>query len=198
VRVVAAAVSAFVLTGALVGCSGDEREPSTLPPLPSAKAPSAPPSAPTSTPGALSPASAEPLPSEAQAPTPAGAAAFARYFFEQVNAAYTLGRPELIANLSDDGCGSCASVAKDVARLVGVGHSVDGQRYKLSVAEAAPADAEGRVVVDFRFDADPYIERDARKRIVREFPSEPSQDGQVALAQQGGQWLVQAIRLVKA
>lgn len=203
VRFAAFAVSALLLVGAVAGCSGDEAEPSTLPPLPSAGASgnettSASPAPAQTAVGAGGEPSAPPEASGLQVPTSEGATAFALYFFDQVNAAYSQRRPDLVTHLSADECGSCAAVAKDVARLADEGHSVGGRRYVLSSAEAAPADAQGRVVVDFRFEADPYVERDAQARTVREFPSESAQDAQIAMAQVDGRWLVRAIRLVKA
>lgn len=48
------------------------------------------------------------VPAEARANTPEGAKAFAKYFFAQLNKAYTTPQAGLIAPLSTDSCKSCA------------------------------------------------------------------------------------------
>lgn len=169
------------VAAAVAACSADAEQPRTLPPAPSAS--------PTA-------AAALPVPPEATPETAQGAAAFARYFFEQVNAAYERREPELVRRLSTAECGSCAAVADDVARIRAANHVVEGDRYALTFAEAAPADENGRIIVDFGYNATPYVERDAENAVVKEFPAESGQEGQAMLIRVDGRWAVEAIRLL--
>jgi hypothetical protein len=89
------------------------------------------------------------VPAEARVNSPAGAMAFARYFFAQVNKAYTTPQAGLIAPLSTANCKSCAAFEKTAGDFV-----VDGQRYDrqaLEVLETSlspePAPA-GTLIID--------------------------------------------------
>ncbi|MEX2290413.1 MAG: DUF6318 family protein [Mycobacteriales bacterium] len=176
-----AAAAALVMATAVVACSSDPA-PSPLPTLPTS----------SPTPSPLS------VPAEALAETPHGAAAFTRYFFDQVNRAYVARDATVVQRLSTSACGSCAAVVGDIQRLRREGHQVAGQRYKLTFSEAAPADSEGRMIVDFGFTADPYVERDSSSAIVKEFPEKGPQEGQTMLVRVDDQWRVAAVRLVTA
>ena len=59
------------------------------------------------------------VPAEARVNSPAGAMAFARHFFAQVNKAYTTPQAGLIAPLSTANCKSCAAYEKHAADYVG-------------------------------------------------------------------------------
>jgi len=175
--------AAVVVSLALVvgGCSEDEPKPSTLPPAPTASA---------------SAAQLEPAPQEAAADTPAGAAAFADFFFEELNRAYAERRPEIVTGLATDACKSCAATAADIQRLRDADHTVAGRRYILSSSEAPPADPDGKTLVDFRFTTDPYVEVDSSGKVAQEFPEEPTQDGQILLTRVAGAWRADGIRLL--
>ena len=194
----AAAVTALVLWMAVSGCSSDEAEPSTLPAVPTASAgttgaePSPLPSS-----GALTPRpSTSARPSAAATDAPAAAVAFARHFFDVINDAYLERSPDRVRTLSTPECGSCTAVVNDIGRLAAEDHQVAGRRYIVESAEAAPPLADGRVVVDFRFTTDPYVEVDRQKRVVKDFAAEPARDGQMMLEPQSGMWRVLAIRLL--
>lgn len=76
-------------------------------------------------------------------------------------------------------------------------HRVAGLRYKLSAAEAAPAGADGRIIVDFRFTDDPYVEMNDARMIVKDLPSTGTQDGQAMVLRVRDEWRVSAIRFVE-
>lgn len=175
-----AALSATV-TLVLSGCSSDP-EPKVLPPAPSA-APST---------GAL------PLPSEAAAETPQGAAAFTRFYFSEVNRSYALLDPAPVRALSAPDCNSCKNIIEDIERLKAAGLTVAGDRFRLEFAEAPPVGADASAIVDFRFDADPYVEKDAAGKVVRDLPSQEDQDGQAKLVRQGTGWVLSGLRIVEA
>jgi hypothetical protein len=88
------------------------------------------------------------VPAEARVNSPAGAMAFARYFFAQVNKAYTTPQAGLIRPLSDATCLSCASFADNAD-----GYVQKSQRYStdpiriLEVSVAPdPEPQDGRLV----------------------------------------------------
>lgn len=87
------------------------------------------------------------VPAEARANTPAGAVAFARHYFAQINKAYTTPQGGLIAPLSDGSCLSCASFANNADT-----YSKTGQRYSaepLQVMDATLAkDSSTGTMVD--------------------------------------------------
>ena len=57
------------------------------------------------------------IPQAARVKSDKGAEAFARYFFDQVNVAWTTADPEPIKSNSDSGCKSCASLSGTAAEL---------------------------------------------------------------------------------
>jgi hypothetical protein len=178
IRPVVVALGAAV---ALTGCSSDA-DPRPLPPLP-------PPSA--------TQAAALPVPPEAMPATPQGAAAFARYYFGAlVNQAYESLDPASVQAHSTSACGSCDAIVTDVERLRDARLRVPGQRFKIGFAEAAPAEADGSIIVDFRFSSDPYVETDAGGEVVREEPAQVDVDGQAKLIRRDGGWAMEAIRTV--
>lgn len=195
----AAAVSALVLGLLAAGCSTDETEPSTLPPVPlpstsyrdgSSTRPTA--AGPSDSAGTTKLT----VPTQTAGVTPAAASAFTKHFFGVINDAYLQRSAQPVRELSSQECGSCAAVIADISRLSAANSRVAGRRYILSAAEAAPPLPNGRVVVDFRFTADAYVERDPQGRMVQRFPAEDARDGQVMLEPIAGSWRVTAIRLL--
>lgn len=188
-----------VLVVASAGCSAGEAEPSALPPVGSGSAPrvhasTAPTSQATPTAGAGLAPSTEPA--DVERALPSEASAFTRYFFGVVNDAYVLRQVEHVERLASPECGSCAAVIADIRRLMTQDHRVAGRRYIVASAAAAPALGDGRVIVDFRFTTDPYVERDTDNAVVKEFPAQPARDGQVMLERNKDLWRVDAIRLL--
>ena len=178
IRSAAAALCASLL---LVGCSADADDPEPLPPVESA----------SPSPVAL------PVPSEAAAETPQGAAAFAEYFFEVVvNEAYASRDSSRVVELSAASCNSCQNIIDDVERLAASELTIDGRRFKIAFAEAPPANPDGSIFVDFRFSSDPYVERNEAGDLVRQEPAQIDQDAQVKLVRRGSTWVVDAIRTV--
>lgn len=85
------------LLGTLVsGCSGSSDKPQTLPSI-------------TATPVASS--SPAPIPVEATAKTSLSLEAFVRFYFKQLNVAFSTSDPAIIRNLSDPMCRTCENYA---------------------------------------------------------------------------------------
>jgi hypothetical protein len=139
----AATLAALIAASAMVaGCTTSTAGPgvTTTATSGSSTATTTPTATATSTPSATTaPTAAYPadVPAEARANTPAGAIAFAKHFFGQVNKAYTTPQAGLIAPLSDLNCLSCASFADNAD-----GYTRLGQRYSvepIQVIEATTA-----------------------------------------------------------
>jgi hypothetical protein len=64
------------------------------------------------------------VPAAAQKHTPEGAAAFVKFYLDQINVAWTTPKAGIVAQLSDPSCESCASFEDTAAQL-----AKDGQRY---------------------------------------------------------------------
>lgn len=76
------------------------------------------PSSPTPTPTKPSPSpSATGIPAAAKVKSEAGAIAFARFYFDQVNRAWTAPDPGLIVPLGEPGCSTCAEFEKTARQL---------------------------------------------------------------------------------
>ena len=69
--------------------------------------------------GSASPTTADPnIPAAARARTPAGAEAFVRYFYSQLNVAWSTPKAGLISALSASGCKTCSALERTAADLV--------------------------------------------------------------------------------
>jgi Family of unknown function (DUF6318) len=66
------------------------------------------------------------IPAAARAHTPAGAEAFTKYFYSQVNIAWTKPKSGLIQALSSPDCKSCAALEATAAELVKMGQHYNG------------------------------------------------------------------------
>lgn len=126
------ALTALCLTAVLAGC-GDGAEPRTLPPVETASP---------------SP-SVVPLPSEAAAETPEGAAAFARYWIEALESALATGDTAQLRRLSDPGCGGCSNLI-GAAEGGEPGETIRGAEFIVEFAEAPPVE-QGETIVTLRY-----------------------------------------------
>lgn len=113
------AVAAGVATTlALAGCNGGDEDPTATPTPTSSTSSSATPSG-SATPTASASASVD-IPAEARANTDAGAMAFVRFYFNEVNSAYRApaeGTADRITQISTNDCKSCIAGANDVRSL---------------------------------------------------------------------------------
>jgi hypothetical protein len=143
--VVASMALASLLLGSvlLAGCGGDAK------PDASSSSTSAP-SPTTTAPPTASPTTDPNIPVAARAHTPAGAEAFVRYFYSQVNTAWTKPNAGLISALSSPGCKSCAALEATAAGLVEKHQHYDGAPVTIvtvaGLGESSPGRPEVLVV----------------------------------------------------
>ena len=128
--------AAFVVAGAVAlgGCTG-ESDPDPSPSAGSASATSSASPSATPSPSASETASGPEIPAAAREQTEAGAEAFVRFFFDQVNTAWTEPRAGLIKSFSDPKCEFCSKTEATAARLVS-----DRQRYSSNPVEVTAID----------------------------------------------------------
>ncbi len=129
----ARALACLLVAGlALTACSGDgDGAAATLPPI--TPTPPASPSA--------SPTVAADVPEEAQAATPEGAAAFARYYAQEVYKAYRAKDPERVRRLSTPDCETCNRYIKTIEALIEDNATIE-DAYTVEVVDAISPVAE--------------------------------------------------------
>jgi hypothetical protein len=88
------------------------------------------------------------VPAEARANTPAGAVAFARHYFAQINKAYTTPQDGLLPPLSTATCKSCANYEEEARKLVEDHQRYDRPPLTLLEASVPPDKEEGVTLVD--------------------------------------------------
>lgn len=137
------------------------------------------------------------VPSAAAANTPQGAAAFARFYFEQLNQAFLSLDGSVLRSFAAPGCETCENYAGAVERLRAAGHRLDGGQYKLIFAEA-PAFEPGLVTVDLAWRRAAARELDAAGSVVKSGAEEVRRDGQMSLEWRNRQWAVRGIRIMAA
>jgi hypothetical protein len=129
----------------LAGCGGDAK------PDPSSSNTTGP-SPTTTNPAPTNSATTDPnIPAAARAHTPAGAEAFVRYFYAQVNVAWTKPTSGVISALSSPSCKSCAALEATAADLVKRKQHYDGAPVTIvsvgGLGETSPGHPE--VLVEF-------------------------------------------------
>ena len=169
--------AAVLVLGLLVGCGDDEQEPEPLPPVASATA------SPSASPAAV--------PSQAAAETPEAAAAFARFWFDTLNAAARAGDTAALRGLAAPGCKACEAFAMSIEDLYGAGGRIEGGVFSVVAAEAPalPAGAtEARVTVVY--DVTPTRQIGADGRELASTPALKAVDGDMRLVRVADQWRV--------
>lgn len=109
----------------LAGCGGDAK------PDPTNTTTAAPTSTSASTSPAPSPTTDPNIPAAARAHTPAGAEAFVRYFYSQLNLAWTTPATGLLSALSAPTCKTCSALEGTAADLVSKKQHYRGDAYSV-------------------------------------------------------------------
>jgi len=138
------AASVLLIAGLLTGCSG-EAEPDPTSSTTSTSPPT------TSAPTTSSPITDPNIPVAARAHTPAGAEAFVRHFYEQLNTAWTTPSKGLISTLSTSACKSCAALESTAADLVLHGQHYDGPPVTIVSVDSIGEATSGHPEVVVRF-----------------------------------------------
>ena len=164
---------------ALTACSGGEDEPApTLEPLASSATPS-----PT---GAA-------VPSEAAAATPDGAAEFARFYYESIEAGFQSRDASTVAELSAEGCEICQRYVDSIARLSERDERLEGN--EITIREAvAPGDAGPTAVVTVVYDNTASRRFDAQGNVILEEPARENVVVELVLARVADSWQVEEVR----
>ena len=176
------------LTRVLAGCSGSTSDqPKVLPPVVT----------PSASPSVSSTVSAGPVvvPSAAVPFTPQGAAAFVRFFYGELNAAFQDGHDERIRVFSDRACTTCANYANAVAAGASAGSRIVGTTFAGLQVEASPPRAGVATVTVIGIIPMRGLEEKGKSSTL-------AADGRfvhtLALQRHGDHWLVLAIRSEKS
>jgi hypothetical protein len=121
-------VAALALVSA---CSGGSDTPRALPSLTATATPSA---------------TVVDLPTAAKARTAVGADAFVRFFFAQLNTAFSASRPEIITQLSNAECETCMTYRRSLTAARDNGTVIQGDSFVIDDVAAAPLQALGTLV----------------------------------------------------
>jgi hypothetical protein len=126
----------------LAGCGGDAK--------PDASSSSTPTSSSTTTAATTTapPTSASPtvdpnIPAAARAHTPAGAEAFVRYFYTQLNVAWGQPKSGLLAPLSLPSCKICTALEENAAKNVSTHQRMSGDTVRIDSADAGGTESTG-------------------------------------------------------
>lgn len=122
------ALSWVALCGALTSCAGDLERPPSLPAL-------------TAEPSVAPSPSMSPTPPEIAAPDAAGASAFGRYFYEQIEIGFATRDPDKVASLSAPECVICQRYVESITNLITDNERVDN--YKITVLSSDAPAVEG-------------------------------------------------------
>lgn len=165
--------------GLLTTACSDNKKPQTLPsltPTPTATA------APVAIPSAATPATAQ------------GADAFVRFFFTQLNAAFSDSNAGLLSGLIDPACGTCANYVR--ALRADPAQVIQGPSFSVATVAAAPVESGGSYVeVVGTIPARKLVDRAGR--VIRELPAEGRFHFTVAALRTSNGWVVRAIRIDK-
>lgn len=133
------------MAGVLSGCQSEPTPPATT--SPSASATSATPSPSASSPSPSASASGD-IPAAARVRSDKGAEAFVRYFFDQVNLAWTKPDPAPIDANSDAGCKSCTSLADTARQLRAKKQKYASQPVTVSATKPVAGAPKGQQFVE--------------------------------------------------
>lgn len=133
------------------------------------------------------------IPEAARAQTGEGAVAFANYFLNQANAAYTGNAPELISKLSTDSCKTCSSMKDSLTVWAQKNYTYQGAFITPTYVTVAAFPNDGTAKVLFVSDTKPSKLVDAKGSLIEAFPAEKATSS-VDLTYTGSSWTVTEIR----
>jgi hypothetical protein len=161
------------LASACSGASGDK--PSALPTI-------------TSVPATATPA---PVPPQATAATPQALDAFVRFYFDQLNVAFSTSDASIIRRLSDPVCQTCAKYSTSLDQSPR--QVIDGVSFAVSDVAAPPVNAGGTLVEVYgTVPARRLVDRDGK--LVRQLPASGTFHLELNVVRGPSGWLVRGIR----
>jgi hypothetical protein len=164
---------------AVSACGGSSGEPRTAPPVSTSPA-----------------AAATPTPTGINAPGPQGAAAFATFFYGEIQRAFETGDVSMLQTYSGPECQSCKNFIDSVKGTYGAGGRVEG--YRISIVTAvAPADTGATARVDVVRNSTESIEYDKSGKVVDRAPGHQGIEEQMNLVRIGSSWRVAKIILIR-
>jgi len=174
----------------LSGCGGDAK-PGATPSSTSAASPTT--SSPaTSSPATSSPATDPNIPAAARAHTPAGAEAFVRYFYSQLNIAWSTPKSGLIAALSLPTCKTCAALEGSAVDLASKHQHYAGEVFAVGTVGAI---GDSEVLVTGEQPAGAVI--DINGSVVRSKAKAEKAKFIVTLAWSSGGWRVREMKVLQ-
>ncbi len=136
-------------------------------------------------------------PALADEATAAGAEAFARYWYAQVNAAYASLDSGSLRTLATSACLSCSRLADSLERSASVGQRYEGGTVTIrAAASPPPVDGVANVLVDYRAAALRVFGSDGA--LIDQVPTVPRTTVEMTLRRVEGAWRVQEIERISA
>ena len=177
------AVGALAALG-LAGCVQAESPPSTLPPLTPG---------PTASASLIASAASGPVsvPLAAQAATSAGAAQFARFWYDTLNVAARSGDVRALEALALPSCVSCERFSSGLDSLYRAGGRIEGGVFTVTGSEspmAGPGAVSARVTVVY--DVSPTRQLGKSGEVLRSVPALPGVVMEMSLERRANSWLV--------
>lgn len=162
---------------ALSGCGGSSSaEPQVLPTVQPSSA-------------AATTAAPSVSPSGKDAPTPEGAAAFARFVYAEIERAFVARDPSIVEAVSTPGCVSCKNFIESIKGVRDGNGRVEGYRIDVRVA-VAPGGTGQTARVDIIRDSTANIEYDRAGRVVSKEPGLRGIEEQMNLVRVNESWRV--------
>jgi Family of unknown function (DUF6318) len=195
VKKTSAALLAVPLVASMLlsGCGGsDELDASHSSTATSSPTSTAPPTTSAPTTSTASPTTDPNIPAAARAHTTAGAEAFVRYFYSQLNAAWSKPQGGLISSLSATTCKTCAALEGSAVDLAS-----RHQRYQGEVFAVGTVGAIGKSEILVAGEQPPGAVVDIKGSVVRRKATAQKAKFIVSVAWSSGGWRVHEIKVSK-
>jgi predicted lipid-binding transport protein (Tim44 family) len=174
-----------LLAALLAGCNSEASEPAPLPKVSASGTAEASPS----------PSPTAAVPPAAQAATPQGASAFARFFYAEVQRAFAEKDPEIIGRLSAPGCKTCDLFVASLTRLRDEEESASPVIYDVLYAET-PGFSGPEAVVEVRYNSPANVRKDKSGAVISTEPEVRDVQEQMVLTRAADGWLVKELLAV--
>lgn len=163
----------------LAGCSGGNGSaPVSLPTLGTAR--------PTATSAAVI---REDVPAAARTRDSFGAAAFARFYYEQVDRAFAGADSTLLQGLSNQQCGTCKAFEQSARKLAADGERIKGTSVRVIFSEA-PEEQGGQIGVSLTLDAPARVVTNASGQVTQRLAATPRYNVTLTLVWSPNGWAV--------